>query len=278
MKKIILILFIILALYINVFSSTNYSFEVKIFGEGKGNIILIPGWSCSGDVWKETVSDLKNNNTCYVLTMKGFAGAPPESSPDLRDWVRSIANYIKENNIEKPVIIGHSIGGGMAMILASEYPSLISKIIVVDALPFLGALSDSTFTAEEKPDCSDHIKQFASMTEEQFYKMQQNSISALMTDTVHREQVISWAVKSDRKTLALIFCQYLNTDMRDMISGIKCPALILLEGYFNSIKPAIYSQYRNLKTAQLEYATKGLHFVMYDDEQWYLEKINNFLK
>ena len=108
--------------------------------------------------------------------------------------------------------------------------------------------------------------------------MQEKSIAGLMSDTVHREQVIQWAVNSDRNTLAQIFCQYLNTDMRDMISDIDCPALILLEGYFVNIKQSISEQYKNLKTAQLEYATKGLHFVMYDDTQWYIEQINNFLK
>lgn len=278
MKKIILIIFILAALYMNVFSNTDYSFEVKISGTGINNIILIPGWSCSGEVWNETVAQIEKNNKCYVLTMKGFAGTKPEAAPDFRNWVKSIADYIKEMKIEKPVIIGHSIGGGMAMILASEYPELVSKIIVVDALPCLGALSDSAFKAEASPDCSEYIKQFSSMNEEQFYSMQKRSISGLMSDTVHREQVIQWAVNSDRNTLALIFCQYLNTDMRELIKDIKCPALILLEGYFVNIKPAVDRQYKDLKTAQLEYATKGLHFVMYDDTVWYMDQISKFLK
>ena len=278
MKKLILTAFIILALYLNVFSAPNYSFDVKISGNGNSNIILIPGWSCSGDVWNETVLQLEKNSKCHVLTMKGFAGSLPEANPDFRNWVRSVADYIKDNEIEKPVIIGHSIGGGMAMILASEYPGLVSKIIVVDALPCLGAINDSAFKASESPDCSVYVNQFSSMNDDQFYQMQKKSISGLMTDTVHREQVIQWAVNSDRNTLAQIFCQYLNTDMRDMISDIDCPALILLEGYFVNIKQSVTEQYKNLKTAQLEYATKGLHFVMYDDTQWYMEQINNFLK
>lgn len=210
--------------------------------------------------------------------MKGFAGIKPESSPDLMNWVKSIADYLKENEISEPVIIGHSIGGGMAMILAAKYPSLISKIIVVDALPALGALNDTAFKAQENPDCSEYVKQFGSMSDEQFYLMQKNSVSGLITDTAHREQVIQWTVQSDRNTLAQIFCQYLNTDMRDMISDVKCPALILLEGYFTNIKPVISEQYKNLKTAELKFATKGLHFVMYDDTQWYLDQIDNFLK
>lgn len=278
MKKIILIIFMLAALYMNVFSNTDYSFEVIISGTGKNNVILIPGWSCSGEVWNETVAQIKKNNKCYVLTMKGFAGTKPEAAPDFRNWVKSIADYIKEQDIKKPVIIGHSIGGGMAMILASEYPELISKIIVVDALPCLGALSDSTFKAETSPECSEYIKQFSSMNNEQFYNMQKRSISGLMADTVHREQVIQWAVNSDRNTLAQIFCQYLNTDMRELIKEIKCPSLILLEGYFVNIKPAVDKQFKDLKTAQLEYAAKGLHFVMYDDPEWYMNQISKFLK
>ncbi|MBK8550434.1 MAG: alpha/beta hydrolase [Ignavibacteria bacterium] len=278
MKKFILIIFAILAFYLNVFSETNYPFEVKIYGQGSQNIIFIPGWGCSGDVWNETVKQLEGNNKCYVLTMKGFAGLKPETSPALMNWVQSIADYIKENEITKPVIIGHSIGGGMAMMLAAKYPSLISKIIVVDALPALGALNDTTFKAQENPDCSEYVKQFTSMNDEQFHLMQINSIPGLMNDTAHREQVVQWTVQSDRNTLAMIFCQYLNTDMREMISEITCPSLILLEGYFVNIKPLISEQYKNLKTAELKFATKGLHFVMYDDTQWYLDQIDNFLK
>ncbi len=277
MKKAVLTVFIILALCLNVFSESSHNFDVRISGNGSSNIIFLPGWSCSGDVWNETVSVLEKSNKCYVLTMPGFAGVKPEIDPNLKNWVRSIAEYIEKNSIKNSVIVGHSIGGGMAMILASEYPSLISKIIVVDALPCISALRDSAFKADTNPDCSEYQEQFRSMDNAQFYNMQINSIKGLMADTVHREQAVQWSVKSDRNTLALIFCQYLNTDMRDILPKIKCPALVLLEGYFVNIKDAVSDQYKDLKTAKLEYATKGLHFVMYDDTQWYMDQITKFL-
>jgi pimeloyl-ACP methyl ester carboxylesterase len=44
---------------------------------------------------------------------------------------KGIATYIKNNKIEKPVIIGHSMGGGLAMAIAADYPELVGKIVIV---------------------------------------------------------------------------------------------------------------------------------------------------
>jgi len=45
-------------------------FSVTVTGKGQP-VILIPGFSCSGDVWKETVNHLKNKYQCHVLTLAG---------------------------------------------------------------------------------------------------------------------------------------------------------------------------------------------------------------
>ena len=49
----------------------DYPFSVVKSGTGKQTVIFIPGFACSGDVWAETVSVLKDSYTCYVLTMAG---------------------------------------------------------------------------------------------------------------------------------------------------------------------------------------------------------------
>src|SRR6202008_325233 len=109
--------------------------DVRISGQGTQSIVLIPGLSCSGEVWDQTVEHYKKDHKCYVLTFHGFAGLAADSSTSYMNWEKEIARYIRENKIAKPVIIGHSIGGGMAMLLAADYPELPGRIIVVDALP-----------------------------------------------------------------------------------------------------------------------------------------------
>ena len=281
MKKFVsfTIVIIFFALTINAAGQdNNFPFEVKKRGEGSQSLIYIPGFSCSGEVWNETISVFENNYTCYILTMAGFAGVPPQSDPTFQSWEKGIANFIQQFKIEKPVIIGHSMGGGLAMALAADYPQLISKIVVVDALPCLAALMDISFKSKDINDCSAIISQITSATNDEFYQMQKKTVPQMLADTSKQTLVVDWSVKSDRKTLAEMYCDFSNTDLREKTALIECPALILLESYFVNFKPALNEQFKNLKTANIQYATKGLHFIMYDDTEWYNEQLISFIK
>ena len=80
----------------------DYSFSVIKSGIGKKSVIFIPGFASSGDVWKEAVAELGTHYTCYVLTMAGFAGVPPEKNPSFEGWKNEIATFIKEERIDSP--------------------------------------------------------------------------------------------------------------------------------------------------------------------------------
>jgi len=266
------------ALCLNVFGqSAAQPFQVTVSGKGDQSIILIPGFASSGDVWDSTKPALEKKFTCYTLTMAGFAGVPAQPEASFQNWVKGIADYIQQNKITKPIVIGHSMGGGMAMALAANYPNLVSKIIVVDALPCLAALQNPSFKSNPQNDCSAMVAKFTFMPDDQFYQMQKQSIPQLVADTSKHELVVGWSVKSDRATCAQMYCDFSNTDLRETIGNIQCPSLILLESYFVNFKPGISDQYKNLKTANLQYANKGLHFIMYDDKEWFDGQVNNFI-
>jgi pimeloyl-ACP methyl ester carboxylesterase len=256
----------------------DYSFSITKSGEGKQILIFIPGFACSGEVWDETVENLKNNYTCYVLTMAGFSGIAPEDNPSFEHWKKQIAGFIKQEKIEKPILIGHSMGGGLALAIASDFPDLCSKIVVVDALPCLMALTNPNFQSNPDNDCSDVINRITNMNEEQFAQMQKISVAALTSGTSKFEEIMDWGLKSDRKTYAKIFCDFSNTDLRERIKKITASSLILLESQFKNIETAINEQYKNISTAQLKYANKGLHFIMYDDKEWFINQIKDFIE
>lgn len=256
---------------------SDYPFEVEISGNGNSSIILIPGFASSGEVWAETSAVYEKDHTCYTLTMAGFADAEPKPAPTFENWKVGIADFIKEKNIEKLILIGHSMGGALAMAIAADYPKLIDKIVVVDALPCLAALSNPNFKQQGNIDCSSIVNQITALPKEQFYQMQKMTIPQLMTNTEMLETVLNWSVESDRQTFAKMYCDFSNTDLREKIKAIKCPTLVLLESNFKNFKPAIEDQYKNLKSADLQYANKGLHFIMYDDKEWYFDQMANFL-
>jgi pimeloyl-ACP methyl ester carboxylesterase len=280
MKKYILITALLFsALCFNVFGQTkSYPFEVVKTGKGKQAIIFLPGFASSGDVWNETKSNFEKDFTCYTFTMAGFAGVKPQPNASFKNWETEIVNYIKASKIEKPIIVGHSMGGGLALAIASDYPELISKIVIVDALPCLAALRDPSFKSQENNDCSPIVNQISAMSEDEFLQMQKRNMAMLLADASKQDEVIGWSMKSDRKTFSGMYCDFSNTDLREKITAIKCPSLILLEFGFSNYKEPIEAQYKNLKTASFQYSNKGLHFIMYDDKEWYLSQLNNFIK
>ncbi len=277
-SKFLSIIFLSMSFVANSFAqSKTYPFEVKITGHGKQSIIFIPGFASSGEVWNDTKSEYEKDFTCYTLTMAGFAGIPAQPGVTFINWETRIADYIKENNIKNPVLMGHSMGGGLALAIAADYPKLVKKIIVVDALPCLTALNNPAFKAVDKPDCSAIVGQLTASTDEQFSQIQKMSIARLVADTSKQTLVADWGIKSDRKTFAEMYCDFTNTDLREKIKNITCPTLVLLEADFKTIKPAITDQYKNLGNVNLQYAEKGLHFIMYDNKEWYLKQLNNFI-
>ncbi|THU30746.1 alpha/beta hydrolase [Niastella caeni] len=263
---------------VNAFAQTNtYPFAVKKSGQGKQTIIFIPGFASSDDVWAETKTKFEKDFTCISFTMAGFAGVPAQPEQTFVKWETSIAKYVRDNKIEKPVIIGHSMGGVLALAIAADFPDLPGKIIVVDALPCRSAAMDPAFKSKENNDCSAMVNQMAAMSNEQFKQMQIVNIASLCSDKEKQSLIVNWGLQTDRKTFAEMFCDFSNTDLREKISNIKCSSLILLESYFASMKPMIEEQYKNLKAGNLQYANKGLHFIMYDDKEWYFDQLNKFI-
>lgn len=254
------------------------SFTAKVIGSGATQVILIPGFSCSGDVWDDLVAKFKDRYTFHVINFAGFASVPPQQNPSIKTWSSDLVRYVGEKKLNHPVIVGHSMGGVMAMDQAAQYPKMFSKVIVVDALPCISALQNPSFKVNENQDCSPMVAQFVSISDQQFYAMQKNGMYSMVADTSKIEKIVGWSVKSDRATLAKIFCQFTNVDLREKIATIECPSLILLEPSFKNM-PAVADQFKNLtaKQGQIHYAPKGLHFIMYDDKDWFLNEVGAFI-
>lgn len=246
-------------------------------GSGEKSIIFIPGLGCSSDVWNSTKRKLKKEYTCYVLTMPGFAGVKALPDPSFKNFENLIAKFIQENHIQQPIIIGHSLGASLAMGLASDYPELVSKLIVVDAVPFLLSLHDST-ARPDPAECTAEITETMQLTGDEFYKTMKQSVWRLVSDTTAQKDVVDWAARSNRKTFAQLHCELTNTDLRDGLHHITCPSLILLQPYFLDFQPEVEEQFKSLHEKKINYASSGLHFMMYDNFDWYMDQIFLFLR
>lgn len=285
MKK-SLILYLLFFGFITLSYSQN-SFNTKVTGSGP-TIILIPGLASSGDVWKETIAELSETNTCHVLTLPGFAGQPAIdlSKGFLPTMKNEIAAYIEQ--LGQPVIlIGHSLGGFLSLQLANEYPKMISKVVIVDSYPFYSAAMNPTVTVESIEPMAKQTQSMIAAASEEDYNAQQVASVPIMTSSASRiQQLTDWSTKSDRNTIGQAIYELMTTDYRKNLSTLKMPILVLGAWYSakdygmtsESVKSNFEQQYQLAENAQIEMAPTAHHFIMWDNPEWFLDQIQNFVK
>ena len=99
------------------------TFAVETSGTGHP-VIFLPGFACGGRSWDSTVEHLGDTAQSHVVTLAGIAGVPPVAEPSLARIHDELVRYIVDNELERPVIVGHSLGGTQALWLAESIPGL----------------------------------------------------------------------------------------------------------------------------------------------------------
>jgi pimeloyl-ACP methyl ester carboxylesterase len=261
------------------------SFKVEVTGRGEP-MILIPGLSSSGEVWESTVARYKANYECHVLTLAGFAGHPAIKAPFLEKVRNDLATYIREKKLKKPTIVGHSLGGFMALWLASAEPDLAGRLVIIDSLPFLGAINNPNATPETmKPQAEAMRKAMAApQTVEQRRQTQTMFLQAMISDPAKVALATEWGVNSDPETIAQAMYEMYTIDLRPVISRIKSPTLVIgtwiAYQQFTTraaVEKTFRDQFANLPGYRFVMSETGKHFVMYDDPKLLFSEMDAFL-
>lgn len=166
---------------------------MQVSGQGKP-VILIPGLACSGEVWTDTIKHLNAEGTRHTRTLAGFGRPAPIRSTELLLTVRQdLARYIRDQHLQKPVIIGYSLGGFIAIWLAAEEPELPGKVVDLDGLPALASIIQPGITPQQAKQMADRFQSVMSNESEAQYQ-------AKSKQSIEREVKVD--LTSDRATVA----------------------------------------------------------------------------
>lgn len=260
-------------------ASAQPSFEVVKTGQGQP-VLLLPGFACTSEVFNGLKEKLAKNHEVHAFTFAGFGSVPPIGFPWLPKIKDGIENYVNENHISRPIIIGHSLGGTLGLWLASD-SDRFSKLIIIDALPAMGALMMPEYNSETIVYDTPYNKQILEMDENAFAAMALQS-ATYMTSNSEKQQVIAdWIKASDRETYVYGYTDLLKLDLRESLKKIEIPVYILAatEPYGRVAVETTYTeQYKNLKDYSLKFAEGSGHFIMYDQPEWLLNEIQTALK
>jgi pimeloyl-ACP methyl ester carboxylesterase len=260
------------------------AFQVERTGHGRA-MILIPGLLSSGEVWRGTVERFRANHELHVLTLAGFAGAPPTSAePFLASTRDAIIQYIRDQRLERPVLVGHSLGAFLALWIAATAPELVGPVVAVDGVPYLAALGDTTMTPERaRPQAESMRTIFAGLTSEALAAQTRLAMTQQVKDTVWHAVGARWGVASDPRTAGRAVAEMLTTDIRREIASIESPVLLFMasDGLSSEQRATMRSRYAAqlaaVPNARVVVAERARHFVMLDDPAFFQATVAAFL-
>lgn len=104
---------------------------------GKGTpVVILHGLFGSGDNLGTFAMALSEEGyQVHLLDLRNHGRSPHSDAVSYQLLAEDVAAYITENKLAKPALAGHSMGGKTAMFLASTYPELISRLVVIDISP-----------------------------------------------------------------------------------------------------------------------------------------------
>ena len=266
-------------------------FHVRVDGPEHpvGHVILIPGLSSSPHAFDLLTEELKGRYRVHRIHVQGFAGAPPEANatgPVSAPVAEDLARYIAEQGLNKPAVIGHSMGGTIGMMLAARHPESVGRLMVVDMIPFMGAMFGAPgATAESVAPMADQIYTAMSASpREQYQQQAEAQIAAMINTESLRAGPLEDSRKSDQQVSSSAYRELIVTDLRPELGRITAPTTVLYVRFndprmSNDMVDGIYrASFATLPGATLTRIDDSAHFIMLDQPERFAAEVNAFLE
>ncbi len=223
--------------------------------DSQKTIIFLHGWGASSKIFEPFYYYFKNDNAVYFLDLPGFGKSPIEKIMTLKDYADFVYEFLEKNNIDNPIVIGHSFGGAVAAKLAILHPERISKLILVGA----SAIRRPRRLLIAIKKLADLLKPIFSLNSRKLI------LKLLKLDETDYAQIESHELRETFKNV-------INEDLGHYLHFIKLPTLVIW-GEKDAVTPLTEGKLiaKAISGAKLVVVKNAGHFL-------FLEKPNEFIK
>jgi pimeloyl-ACP methyl ester carboxylesterase len=264
------------------------SLLVERHGEGGTPLILVPGLASGSWAWQDTVRQFSAEHVIYVVTLPGFDGRAPGSGTPVADAQKSLAGLIASRKLERPVLIGHSLGATLSLGFAEQHPGLVRGVVAIDGLPVFPGTETIALTQRSQLVASIKASR-AGASRETFAQQQQGYMRGVgVTDIGRADDLAQLSARSDPGATLDAVAEILELDLRAGLPAITVPVLLIVpyfepdssqKGMTRDMKTAFYSSLMaGTPKLQVVSIAPARHFVMFDQPQILADALRAWLK
>ena len=250
------------------FSFDSERIAYDVVGKGKTSLIFVHGWSCDGRYWQKQIPVFSKEYQVITVDLAGHGHSSLDRSDfSMLSFAKDVKAIIDKESIDRAILIGHSMGGGVIGEAARLMPEKVIGIIGIDTLQNV---------AERTP--QNEIDEMIKLFEADFRSATQNFVSPMFPKGAD-QQLMNW-VKEDMssapKEIALsafrnYLEQYVNGEAANVFKDITIPVISINARLWPT---ALEENRKHIKNYQLFYIEETGHFPMLEKP----EELNNLLK
>lgn len=249
------------------------------YGKGKPLIILHGVFGVS-DNWVRFARSMAGRYEVFIPDQRNHGQSPHDPTFNYSALCADLYDFIEVHYIENPIILGHSMGGKVAMHFALENPDMLKGLIVADIsmgaylrqhrhLEMINAMLNVDFTdAETRQDIVEQLKP----------KIREERIRLFLMKNIYRKQrggQFAWRLNLEA----------INQNMDEIFEGISStnlftkPALFIRGGNSNYVKYEDFDQiYRNFPRADIKTIEGAGHWLHAEKPDEFYETVSEFLR
>jgi pimeloyl-ACP methyl ester carboxylesterase len=197
---------------------------------------------------------------------------------------QALAEYLRQEDLSGAVLVGHSLGAQIALQAATLAPDHVSRVVVVDSLPFFpGLMNPAADPAMVQARGDAFAAQMAALDQESFMAQVRQGAPIQATSLEHQAQVVSYVAASDQATVVRGIYDALSRDWRPALEAVEVPVTVLVPhnafiGVSADALAARYgAQYQAIEAVDVRVVADSRHFIMLDQPERFAEELARVL-
>ena len=259
---------------------------VRATGAGR-DVVLIPGLASTEDVWRGTASRLAGRCRLHLVSVRGFGDLAADANGEgavAGPVAAEVRRYILEQGLTRPALIGHSMGGQLALRVAAESRGAVDRVMAVDASPFFAALVAPGAQVGDVEPIARVAYQAIQFLGDGALRTRGRDLGIELggaADTLFG--AMGWQ-GGDRRVLAQALYEVMTMDLRPSLPAIAAPVTVVYGWSADGDSPRsradglFRSAYATLRRPAVFERIEGAeHMVMIDQPTRFLAAVNRFL-
>lgn len=183
-------------------------------GRGEFEMVLIHGLGANSEIWEGVLPYLEGTFKVWTFELSGHGTTQPILDPTIEKEADRLAAFLSEKDITYPTLVGHGLGGMIALQYSLDHPADVHRLIMIDAAP------KQLASQEQKAEVGQALV-------EKYDEFIYNRYSSMSPEPDITEQIVDMALRTHRSSFTSLLMSSFDYDVTDRLYDFTVPLLVL---------------------------------------------------